>query len=271
MKLFAFTISSRSCPRRSFTAASARPLLRIRARSAGSSSSSTRSTSSPLATKPGRLPSASFRSSPRPSRIARASSCIQPWNASPRGLVEGADDLVDLHRLLRGRARKRVAVLEQGPPRARRASARRRSRRAAPSAAAARACCSGSARSSPRARSSASVRPVHELLVHDLADVEPGHPHVGLLHEQRGLVEGRLEAVLLGLSGMDPPNWSHSSIRSAEDRQHERRHGRELRDCRGLLDHEAGQRSESASSSRTPRASSTSGADEPNCSSSICW
>ena len=67
MKLFAFTISSRSWPRRSFTAASERPLLRISARRAGSSSSSTRSTSSPLATNPGRLPSASFRSSPRPS------------------------------------------------------------------------------------------------------------------------------------------------------------------------------------------------------------
>jgi hypothetical protein len=80
-KSLAFTISSPNWPRRSFTAASARPELRTSARSAGSCSSSTRSTSSPEATKPGRLPSASFRSSPRPSLIALASSRTQPWKA----------------------------------------------------------------------------------------------------------------------------------------------------------------------------------------------
>ena len=78
-KSLALTISSRSWPRRSFTAFSARPELRTRRRSEGSWESSISSTSSPVATNRGRLPIASLRSSPRPLSIAVASSRIQPW------------------------------------------------------------------------------------------------------------------------------------------------------------------------------------------------
>jgi hypothetical protein len=85
-KSLALTTSSRSCPRRSVTAARVRPELRTNLCSAGSSASRTSSTSLPLATNSGRVPSASLRCSPLPFSMAFASSRTQPWKAARVGL-----------------------------------------------------------------------------------------------------------------------------------------------------------------------------------------
>jgi hypothetical protein len=186
-----------------------------------------------------------------------------------RRLVERANDLVDLHRILRGGPRERVAVLE----RLRTALARSQLHVGLPEE---------RLRPQQHARVARDRRvrlleldrgqraAVHELLVHDLAYVDAGHAHVGLLDEQRGLVEGRLEAVLLGPQRDRPAELEPEHHQQGDDRQDEARHGRELHECRRLLDHPVGQRSESASSSRMPSASSTSGADDSNWS-RYCW
>ena len=189
--------------------------------------SSTVSRSLPSSAKAGRLPSASLRSRPRPA-TALERSCCQRLEALARLRIERLEDLVELHRLGHARVAEEAAVGH----RARRALVTRRhldvglaqQRLLAQDGAGVLGDRRVLAVELEGGHGAVGMRGVDRLVAH-LAHADAGHPHVGLQAELRGLREGDLDLVALGLERDRAAEAEPQEEQQAEARQGEEHHG----------------------------------------------
>ena len=214
-----FVIRPRSWPSSRDTAWKTRPVSRKTRLSATSCSASGRSRSAPPSKNGAALPSESLKSRAKLPLVTMPASWSHCWNALRVVGVEDAEDLVELDRVVHVRSRQRAAVGELLGARV--------ARRELDVGLAQQALLAEDRARVAADRSEAVVQ-LHlhrrgapagtELLRLDLADVHARHPDVGLLHEQRGLREVRLEAIALG------PERQRAAERRPQEHQ-QRRHG----------------------------------------------